>query len=68
MFLDDTGSLSEEFAMIKYSRAGNDAIPHERVFKLDKDNLVSFDDCFHAAIKFIIISRGIYVSLFTNMK
>jgi len=32
-------TLSGEFAMIKYSRAGTASIPHERVFKLDSHNL-----------------------------
>ena len=31
--------LHQEFPMIKYARGGR-SIPHERVFKLDKDNLV----------------------------
>ena len=31
--------LHQEFPMIKYARIGR-SIPHERVFKLDKDNLV----------------------------
>lgn len=32
--------LHHEFHMIKYARGGR-SIPHERVFKLDDDNLVS---------------------------
>lgn len=31
--------LHHEFPMIKYARGGR-SIPHERVFKLDNDNLV----------------------------
>lgn len=34
--------LHHEFPMIKYARGGR-SIPHERVFKLDNDNLVRAD-------------------------
>lgn len=34
-----SNQLHHEFPMIKYARGGR-SIPHERVFKLDNDNLV----------------------------
>lgn len=37
--LSAANELHHEFPMIKYARGGR-SIPHERVFKLDNDNLV----------------------------
>lgn len=40
--------LHHEFHMIKYAREGR-SIPHERVFKLDNDNLVC--TCYRSILK-----------------
>ena len=53
---NDLALLSKSnFAMIKYPRKGH-SIPHERVFKMDFENLVCEDESFTTfIISFLII-------------